>query len=321
MRTLVTLLKIAALGLAWLFVLPFALFAKRPRLSTTVLAIGAVAFFALRFASCAPHLRIATFNIERFGEAGTDIPKLTSLVTSLDADVIAVQEIQSEPKLRDLAASLSRGSRAYRVALSECGGRSKMRVGFLYDERRIALVSTKEYPELALGDAAGCGSERPGLLGVFRDGPRTFHLLAVHFAATGDALDKRKKQWDRAHAIVAKLRADGATSVAILGDVNSTGYRDDANGERTFVDARARGAGMSVVTSDLSCSAYYEKDGALAASLLDHAVTTPGFATSGSARVHGYCATLRCAPSPSRRPDDFASVSDHCPVTFDVGVP
>ena|SRR5579883_3154373 len=287
-----------------------------------LLALAAVVFGATSVAGC-HGLRVGTFNVRRFGAEDTDMTKLSKLVASLDVDVLAVQEIQSESRFRDLAARVSRGGRTYRVAISECGGRSAMRLGFLYDERRVALLSTKEYPELAPGGRGRCtDGERPGFVGVFRDGARTVHLLAIHLTPGGEPGDfaKRRVQWERAHTIAAKLREDGASAVVVLGDANSTGYRDDANGERRFVDEKARAAGMQVESSDVACTEYYEKeDGLYAPSLLDHAVATTDLVARNSARVHGYCAELRCDPYRSRTPPpDFADVSDHCPVTIDL---
>ena len=62
--------------------------------------------------------------------------------------MLAVQEIQNERSLEDLARRLSTNARAYRVALSDCGGRSEMKVGVLYDENRAKVKATREYPEL-----------------------------------------------------------------------------------------------------------------------------------------------------------------------------
>jgi hypothetical protein len=46
-------------------------------------------------------------------------------------------------------------------------------------------------------------------------------------------------------------------------------------------------------------------------------VASAGLVEVESVRVHGFCAALRCASSPTK-PDDFETVSDHCPVTFDL---
>jgi endonuclease/exonuclease/phosphatase family metal-dependent hydrolase len=323
-RSPMTWLKIAAWALAYAIVAPLAALEKRPRLLALAIVVATAATFALSArVTCGHRLRIATFNIQELGKRKTDMAKTSALVASLDADIVAVQEIQSDAHFRELAEKASRGARAYRTAVSRCGGKSDMRLGFLYDERSVELLSTKEYPELAPGGGGRCGDDRPGLLGVFQREARTVHLLAIHFAAMSDAnaYKKRQMQWDRAHKIVAQLRANGADSVMILGDANSTGYRDDTRGERTFVDERARKAGMDVETSGIACSEYFMDDdaGVLTPSLLDHAVATPGLVARGSARVHGFCASLKCAPHRSPTPpDDFNAISDHCPVTVDL---
>ena len=92
-----------------------------------------------------------------------------------------------------------------------------------------------------------------------------------------------------------QLSQGGATAVVILGDASSAGYLSDDNGERAFVDAAARGAGMSVVTGELGCSEYWKQsEGVYSPSLLDQAVATEGVVKSGSAKVHGYYEALGC---------------------------
>src|SRR5437870_744442 len=87
-----------------------------------------VLFLALlaRCAGCGPDpLRVGTYNIRRFGVEATDVDALTRIVQRAKVDVLAVQEIQSETKARELARRLS-----MELALSRCGGRSEMFVGF-----------------------------------------------------------------------------------------------------------------------------------------------------------------------------------------------
>jgi endonuclease/exonuclease/phosphatase family metal-dependent hydrolase len=259
-------------------------------------------------------LRVGTYNIRRFGIEPTDMDRLARVIERADVDVLAVQEIQDEAKLRALASRLGR----YKVALSRCGGRSAMRIGFLYDDTKVALERTDEYPELDPDRRGDCAGERPGFVGVFRSGSRTIDLLAVHFLPGGDRekMARRKEQWENVHRIVAALRAAGA-EVIVLGDVNATGYLDDAHGERTFIDERATEAGLGVATSTLACSEYSRRpDGVLGPNLLDHVVATPRTVAPWSVGVRGYCAELRCAPHPGDPPPEFARVSDHCPVTF-----
>jgi endonuclease/exonuclease/phosphatase family metal-dependent hydrolase len=296
---------------------------RRRVLFVAALALAATVHVAGRGCGRRTPVRVATFNIRQFGVEATDVPRLVELVRGLEADVVAVQEIQRPARLRELAARVSHGNRRYAAALAACGGRREMYVGFLYDTARVRLVATREFPELDPDGDGRCGDgDRAGLLGTFDDGRRRLHLLVVHLSAGGEAerVARRREQWEQAHRIVAQLRREGADAVAILGDVNSTGYLDDAGGERRFIDDRARAAGMEVATRQLACSEYWRpRRDELAPSLLDHVVATPGVARAGSVRVHGYCVPLRCEPTSSAgAPHDYTHVSDHCPVTFDV---
>jgi endonuclease/exonuclease/phosphatase family metal-dependent hydrolase len=279
------------------------------------------------FHGCTSGLRVGTYNIRRFGHDATDLDRLTLIVRDLQADVLALQEIEDEAAVADLARRASVSGRRYRHVLSACGGRSDMRVGFLYDEERVVLRSTREFPELDPDGGGQCDrGERAGLLGVFaprgRAGDGTLSLLVIHFLPGGEPeqVARRKQQWARAHRILAALRASGTRDIAILGDTNSTDYLDGEHGEREAIDRAARDAGMIVATSDLACSEYWHKGpSTYAPSLLDHVVATPGLLESQSARVHGYCADLRCKPLESHDPpDEFSSVSDHCPVTVEL---
>ena len=255
--------------------------------------------------------RIATFNIERFGapEKRTDDTRLVALLDSLDADVLAVQEIEDPRRLARVVERLGR-----RYALSQCGGASGMRVGFVYDPARVELESVREYPELdPRGEGACTRGERPGLVGRFSSASGRFALLAVHLAARGDEefANKRRAQWRRAIEIVSSLDVPAA----ILGDTNSTGWLDDKYGERSFIEGLLRAANLRLVTGELGCSEYWEHDGRLEPSLLDHIAVTAGFPARAAA-VHGYCAQLACrAIDAARAPDDYRAISDHCPVT------
>src|SRR5579871_6584266 len=125
-------------------------------------------------------LRVATFNIELYGwrDKRTDDERLVRLLESLDADVIAVQEI-ADPVRFNAVVGRMRGER--RFVSSACGGRSGLRVGFVWDASRVALDGVREFPELAPDGDGGCDiGDRPGLLGAFSDGKDHFELLVVH---------------------------------------------------------------------------------------------------------------------------------------------
>jgi endonuclease/exonuclease/phosphatase family metal-dependent hydrolase len=289
------------------------------RVWIALVVIAAIVGFAVRFGACDPNgaTRVGTYNIRRFGVENTDLRRLAGVVESTHADVLALQEIQSEAKLGELAKRLSTAGRRFAFKLSACGGKSEMRVGFLYDEARVTLERTREFPELAPDERGSCEGERPGLLGTFvAKDAKPFQLLVFHLAAGAEKVEKRKAQWRLAHRIAKEARAQGP--VAILGDTNSTGYLDDSAGERTFIDGEAERAGMVVETRLLGCSEYFQPEPpAIRPSLLDHVVADTGFARSGSVRLHGYCAALACKPA-GAPPDEFTTVSDHCPVTVDL---
>jgi endonuclease/exonuclease/phosphatase family metal-dependent hydrolase len=286
-----------------------------------VFLFALVAMIVIRYGSCRERpIRIGTYNIREFGGEGieTDMDRLVANVRGSGADVIAVQEIQSLPKMRELASRLSGRGHRFDIVLSECGGRSAMRVGFLYDSSRVTVKGTREYPELEPDGGGSCTTgERAAVSAEIAVGNgEVIHLLVVHLAAGDEKFDKRKEQWKRIYQITETLKRTGR--VMILGDTNSTGYLDDVNGERTFVNEEAKRAGLDVTTSALGCSEYFgnPKKG-LRPSLLDHVVASPQLVAPRSVRVHGFCADLACAPT-KRVPEDFAKVSDHCPVTVDV---
>lgn len=292
-----------------------------PRLAVVV-ALGAAAALGLRGGGCfAPRLRVGTFNIELFGatEKTTNLTRAAELIASTEADVIGVQEIMSPRLARKLLAKLPR---RFEMVLSECGGVSKMRVGYFYDPDRVRVLSTTEHQELDPDPSSVCARERPGLSAKFErlDNGRAFQLLVFHLVPYEEGMAARREQWRKAHAIAAKLGKD--TPVAILGDANSTGFLDDAGGERTFILDEASKAGMEVASAPLACSEYWRRnrDDAnepLKTSLLDHVVATRGLVRRGSTKLWGYCAELACKV-PSSDPDDFKTVSDHCPITIDL---
>ncbi|HEY8077784.1 MAG TPA: endonuclease/exonuclease/phosphatase family protein [Labilithrix sp.] len=287
-----------------------------------VLIVALAAMLVLRCTSCrGTALRVGTYNIRTFGGEGseTDMERLVANIRESRADVLAVQEIQSIAKARELAARLSEGGRRFELVLSECGGRSAMRVGFLFDSSRVTLRETREYPELR-PDGGSCSDGERAAVSVAIDtgNGALIHLLVVHLAAGGERekLEKRKEQWRRAYAIADTLERSGP--VMILGDTNSTGYLDDKYGERTFVDEEAKKEGLEVTTSPLGCSEYFGNPATgLRPSLLDHVVATPSLVAPRSVRVHGFCRDLACEPT-GRVPADFETVSDHCPVTVDI---
>jgi endonuclease/exonuclease/phosphatase family metal-dependent hydrolase len=242
----------------------------------------------------------------------------------LDArpDALALQEVVSEEAVVALEGRLAARGRRYAHALSRCGGKRSLRVGFLYDPRAVTLASVREFPALEPGGEGQCaGDDRSGLVAELLHRGRRVHALTAHLAAGAEPerVARRRQQWGRLLAIARQLRAEGATRVVALGDMNSTGWLDDAGGERALITDGARGAGLAVATAAVACTEYWRGPrGRFEPSVLDHVLASPETRASAAA-VHGYCARLACAPHPLDQPTaEYAVVSDHCPVTVDI---
>ncbi len=271
-------------------------------------------------------LRVGTFNVREFG-ARTDWVRLTEMLAESDSDVMAMQEIQRPDLMPNLAERLSRRSgRSYRAVVSACGGKRTMHVGFLYDAARLQLEQIQEFPELRDDQGGSCTlGARAGLLGVFSTRrwlrKKRYSLLTVHFPAGGGPEQVRERQtfWSRALQIATRIRDGGQDYVLVLGDVNSTGYRDNSHRERDAIHNTVERAGFHMLTPNLGCTEYFQPEGlaAFMPSHLDHIVGSAEMIATAPARVLGFCETLRCAPTRAM-PSDYNTVSDHCPVLLSV---
>lgn len=295
---------------------------SRPLVVALVVAVALAGVYALwtRGLFEAP-VRVGTYNIRRFGVEPTDVDRLAGVVIETRAAVLGLQEIQSEDALAHLEARVAAlGGPRYRHALATCGGSRAMFVGFLYDPSRVELTATEELPELDPDGQGRCvDGDRAGLVGSFKYRGGAFHALVVHLSAgpEPERVERRRAQWTRALTVARRLRDGGARRVVVLGDFNSTGWADNRHGERDFITSSVRNGGFALPSESLTCSEFWRgPSGWLEPSLLDHLVTTPGM-VDGTPRVHGYCEALRCARH--REPTaEYAVVSDHCPVTFDL---
>ncbi len=311
------LLIVRVLVLAVLYTLLVALdrlFGRKVALAAFVLAVVGVC--VAQASGCGRTTNVATYNVRNFGPS-TDLARLTEIVSEIDPDVLALQEVAEPARVKALAERLSTGGRRYESTVSRCG--DKLRLALVYDTAAVKLASTEEIPDLD-PEKDRCGAERPGLVARFERDGRAFRLLVVHLAAGSDAarFSKRKEQWRRIYALVARMRRESSEPVIVLGDVNSTGYLDDGNGERTFVRESSRSAGLALESDGLGCTEYFGPRDKLSPSLLDHIVTTPGAIRWATPRVHGFCPALACKPHEGEPPRDFTAVSDHCPVSFRV---
>lgn len=279
-----------------------------------------------RGAAPAPaELRVATYNIRFLGREPTDLGRVARVLAAVDPAVVAIEEVVRDEPVHELAQRLSVSGRAYHAAVAECGGRSGLRVAFVYDRSRVECRGVREFAAMEPdGEGACAEGDRAALaarfarVGAAPDEADTT-LVALHLAARAEPerVEQRRAQWRRLFAIRARLEREGHTRVLLLGDANSTGWRDDAHGERSFIEAEAARASMVVATGALACSEYFRTgERAWDPSMLDHIVAPPDAVVSGSARVHGYCEQLACRPWREQSPpEEYTHASDHCPVS------
>jgi endonuclease/exonuclease/phosphatase family metal-dependent hydrolase len=265
-------------------------------------------------------LVLGTFNIQTFPHARTDPEAVAAALAELDADAIAVQEIQDPAAFdRVLARASAFTGRRYRAALvSSCRNRTNGRLqgGVVYDAARLELVATRS---LGAGETCPPG-QPPGLVALLREADgRAIAFASVHFTAGGSAKQfaERRAQWTWLTAQLPALASELGAPVIVGGDFNSTGYLERDSAERRFIDAMVERHGLQLPTAGLQCSMYWQTNGRYEPSLLDH-VLGPKDMSLGEAEALGMCAELACAPQDSG-PPGFDAVSDHCPVRVVLG--
>jgi endonuclease/exonuclease/phosphatase family metal-dependent hydrolase len=264
-------------------------------------------------------LTLGSFNIRFFPEPSTDPARVAERLAELDVDAVAVQEIIDPVAFEAvLARASSLTGRDYGVTLSRyCTRKYEMYLGVVFDRKRLELREGR-----ALSTQARCRQDHPSAhLAVLRHGERRVGFVAIHLKAGGDADNhhRRRGQWRQVVATYAELERELGIPVVFAGDFNSTGMRFDGAGERSYIDRMVRAAGLELPTRALPCTAYYhphEPAPRYAPSNLDHFLSRRHVSRP---RVLGMCRALACKPQPDGAPpEDFASVSDHCPIAVDL---
>lgn len=260
-------------------------------------------------------LRLGTFNIRFFPEEATDRDRVAQRIAELDADAFAVQEIVDPDALAlALAIASRRTGRDYAVHLGRYCTDYVWYLGVVYDRSRLSLVEVRALPP------AQCRADHPSMHVALLEGRGTrVALAAVHLKAGGDVGEhaRRKRQWTRLLATQRRLEDELGARMVLAGDFNTTGFTDDAAGERSYIERMTDAAGLRVLTRDVRCSAYWRPPGdrGYQPSLLDHLVARGD--DFSPPQVFGYCRELSCRPA-ADEPGDHARVSDHCPVAVDL---
>jgi endonuclease/exonuclease/phosphatase family metal-dependent hydrolase len=264
-------------------------------------------------------LRVVTWNLRHFeGDPEKhDLDRLVDQLEALDADIVAVQEIEDPGALAEL---LPR----WELAISEHGGRGHQKVGVLYDPATVeALDEPREHRRLTMK-----GRVRPGYSLHLRGreaGPDLF-VFVVHLKAMPKGHALRREQWRLLQAELRPLvERDG--DVIVLGDFNATGPEGgEARDELEALERSLAAIDLRRVRVEGGCTAYWDgprRDAWKEPSLLDlifvrdlsESLHAPVAYPAGHCQRHA-CDSFR---STDAYPDpDFERVSDHCPVAIDL---
>ncbi len=263
------------------------------------LVVVALAYFALRGGE---GVRVATFNIRMYPESERQEAGAFEAIRQLGAAAVAVQEI-TEPQ-RFAKAARERLGESWRFVWPAAS--PAQRVGVLYDDAKWTLLSTTTHRDTLVYDGA-----KPAFEVRLRDreGGDELVLVVVHLKAGGDGLEIRRRQLDGLRTVVERL-TDTADHVVVLGDFNSTGPQD-----REAIDALAEATDVEWASEDLDCTSYWTPETACVGAALDHVLASD---STDDVTARGPCESEGCAPG-DRCPTFFSEVSDHCPLTVDLG--
>jgi endonuclease/exonuclease/phosphatase family metal-dependent hydrolase len=249
--------------------------------------------------STSSELRVATFNIEYYPKSQAQAERALEVIGSLDAPIVAVQEITAPHHLASLARA--RLGDAWRLTVVN----HRFATGVLFDSRKFVHVSTHSHTSTIVFPAA------IPVLEVRFDDVATrerLRVFVVHWKAGGENFPTRKRQMDAFAPILETARRSG-DRIVVLGDFNATS--DD---DRVRIGALAQSARVEWATRAIGCTCFWQRERDCVGSALDHILTTE--------RVRGVRAAGACAggcPTTDRCPAWRDEVSDHCPVVVDLG--
>lgn len=235
----------------------------------TGLALLRARIRAAHIAPPRPHnLRVATWNIRRFGEGrrwDESIEMIAAIVRQFDL-VSIVELCDDTSDLQRLLAALGgHYSAIFSDYLRDAAG-NRERIGFVYDSRRVrftGLASNAEGPrKLSRGRyVEAVPWWRPPFLASFESESFRFVLLAAHLR-WGAAAGARQSELDALAAWIvgrAKEKYFGDQDVLVVGDFNVSGVRDQVT-EAMSTRGLAGVPGMNAqVTTDLARNKRYDE--------------------------------------------------------------
>lgn len=177
-------------------------------------------------------LEIATWNIENYPQSNRSSAYVEQIVEAFDLDVIAVQEITSEPLFQSLVNDLD----GWNGFVTRVNGGNQM-VGYLYKTSEITVVGqaqnlfsddTDEY------NNAFTSYRRPYLLQIRHSSGFEAYLINVHLKCCGGSEDRRRNASVLLKTYIDDNLAD--ENVIVLGDFNDEIVDAEDNVFQNFID-------------------------------------------------------------------------------------
>ena len=212
-------------------------------------------------------LEVATWNIENFPADGNTASVVADVITSLDVDVIMVEEIASEAAWTELLARL----RGYGGILSEhqYAEGEYQKIGVIY---RTSLVTAGAPELLFVQDTSAF--PRPPLAVPLTVGGMTFEVIGVHLKAgvtEADAARRRQAVIELDGMLRAQIDGGGEAEVVVLGDYNERVVVDE---DRAILAPLLTAPDRYTVRTEAAALAGGISYLGFGGSLLDHITTT-----------------------------------------------
>jgi endonuclease/exonuclease/phosphatase family metal-dependent hydrolase len=285
-------------------------------------------------------LRVASYNIRNFdydvrSHTPTNKLHLVKMINEMQADIIAVQEINEKEEFKNMITKNFAGS--YKAKLSECGGANDQKLGFIYNTNKLSLLEFKEDLRTVNPNYNNQNQEqeqglcytgsRPLAIGIFKNNTTNEKIvaIAVHLKAGGrpSNIRKRFKQHKVISTIVNEFHKNGFMNVIVMGDFNSTEYIYKGEEFERFKES-VQAMDMADAAKDLKCSAYWwggSRDSKQHPSALDHILISNNLLNGTTPKLHsyGHCKKLNCKTTLEENMGvSFDEVSDHCPILAEI---
>ncbi len=182
-------------------------------------------------------LRIASFNIQVFGQTKISNPSTLEILTRILSryDLVFIQEIRDSENtaiyelLRQLQGSVAGTSKDYQVSVSERLGRttSKEQYGLIYDARRVEVLNTYVY------DDERDAFEREPMVSRIRSAGLELTLIGIHVTPR-DVIGELTALGEVYRDATQRFQS---RDVLLMGDLNADcGYYDARRGFQYFDD-------------------------------------------------------------------------------------